>query len=347
MTQPTANSLTAPLLSRRAAVRGLAVTAAAAGLATAAAQSPGPNPGSAADWPAKGRIVRIVVPFPAGSDGLLRLMAQRLAEQTGGSFVVDNKPGAGTLIGAQEVARAPADGYTLLYTVVVTHTQNPHLYRKLPYDPFKDFTPLVQTMRSGTVLVTHPKAPYNTVQELVAYARKNPGKLNYASYSPGSTSHLNAEILKTATGIDAVHVPYKGVVDATRAVMAGDVQLYFDGTATAVENGKAGKIKLLGVAGDKRLSVLPDLPTISEQGVPGIDIVGWQGFFAPGGLPEPVAERIASAVQKVLQLPEITEQIRSQGNEVSGAGPEAFRKIVQNDYERWGQVIRRANIQLD
>lgn len=332
-------------LIRQACQRWAAAGLVGAGLLSLA--SPGFGQGKAVDWPQRGKPVRIVVPFPAGSDGMLRLIAQRLGEQTGGSFIVDNKPGAGTIIGAQDVARAPADGHTLLYTIVVTHTQNPHLYKKLPYDPFRDFTPIVQTVRSGTVLVTHPKAPFNNVQEMVAYAKKNPGVMNFASYSPGSTSHLNGEILKHSTGLDILHVPYKGVSDATRAVMAGDVQLYFDGTASAVENDKAGKLKLLGVAAEKRLTVKPDLPTITEQGVPGIDILGWQGFFAPGGMPAPLAEKIAAAVRQVMQTPELQDMVRLQGNEVSGVGPEAFSKIVRNDHERWGAVIKRTGIQLD
>lgn len=316
-----------------------------AGMAGAA--GPAAAQTAADDWPAKGKVVRVVIPFPAGSDALLRLISQRLTESTGANFVVDNKPGAGTLIGAQEVAHAPADGYTLLYTIVVTHTQNPHLYRKLPYDPFKDFTPILQAVRSGTILTAAPSAPFDTVQELVAYARKHPGKLNYASYSLGSTSQLNAEILKNNMGLDMVHVPYKGSADAQRAVMAGDVQIYFDGTANAVVAAKAGRVKLLGVAGDKRLAVLPDLPTMSEQGVPGIDIVGWQGFFGPGGMPAALAERIATVLRTAVASREIADMVATQGNEVSGAGPDAFAKIVRNDYQRWGEVIRRAGITLD
>lgn len=301
----------------------------------------------AVDWPQKGRVVRLVVPFQAGNDGVLRLIALRLGEMTGGTFVVENKPGAGSIIGALEVAKAPADGHTLLYTVVVTHTQNPHLYKKLPYDPFRDFTPLVQTIHSGTVLVTSPKSPFNNVKELIAYAKSNPGKLNYASYSLGSTSHLNGEILTHNTGTNMVHVPYKGLGDATHAVMSGDVQLYFDGTSSAVESTKAGKLKMLGVASEARLPAVPDVPTISEQGVAGIDIMGWQGIFAPGGMPAPLAERIASAVQKVLALPEVADSVRAQGNAISGAGPEEFKKIIRKDYDRWGVVIRRTGIQLD
>ena len=334
-----------PFLSHLAA--SVAVTA-GLGLGSLGSAPASAQTNSNSDWPVPGRTVRIVVPFPAGgSDGVLRLIAQRLAEQTGGTFILDNKPGAGTIIGSQDVARSAPDGYTLLFTVVVTHTQNPHLYKKLPYDPFKDFTPLIQLVRSGTVLVTHPKAPFNNVQEMVAYAKKNPGKLNYASYSPGSTSHLNGEILKNSTGLDIVHVPYKGVADATRAVMAGDVQLYFDGTATAVEGARGGKVKLLGVAADKRLAVLPDLPTIAEQGVTGIDILGWQGVFGPGNMPAPLAQKISEAFRRAVMSPDISELIRAQGNEVTGTGPEAFAKIVRNDHERWGAVIRRSNISLD
>jgi tripartite-type tricarboxylate transporter receptor subunit TctC len=301
------------------------------------------------DWPIPGKPVRVVVPFTAGSgsDSLMRMVARKVGEETGANIVVDNKPGAGTLIGAQEVARAPADGHTLLNTIVVTHTQNPHLYSKLPYDPFKDFTPVVQLVKSATVLIANKDAPFNTTREMIAYAKAHPGKLNFASYSAGSTSHLNGEILKIRTGIDMVHIAYKGTADATQALMAGDVQVYFDGTATAVEGARAGKFKLLGVAADKRLAVLPDLPTMVEQGVEGLDIVGWQGVFAPGNLPPATAQKIAAAFRRALMSPEIAALVRTQGNEISGAGPEEFARIVRHDYERWGSVIKRVGLKLD
>lgn len=310
------------------------------------------NPANAAspnDWPQAGKPVRVVVPFSAGSgsDGLLRLIAKRVSDQTGANLIIDNKPGAGTFIGAADVAHAPADGHTLLYTIVVTHTQNPHLYNKLPYDAFKDFTPVVQLVRSATVLVANRNAPFNNVREMVSYAKQHPGALNFASYSLGSTSHLNGEILQQRAGIEMVHVPYKGTADATRALLAGDVQVYFDGTSTAVENARAGKVKLLGVAADKRLTVLPDLPTMAEQGVPGLDIVGWQGVFGPGKLPPAIAQKIANAFRTAVEAPDIAELIRAQGNEISGAGPDAFRQIVANDYERWGAVIKRIGLKLD
>lgn len=300
-------------------------------------------------WPAPGKTVRLVVPSQAGggTDVLARLIARKLTELTGGTFVVDNKPGAGTIIGAQDVAKSPNDGHTLLYTFVVTHTQNPHLYKKLPYDPFKDFTPVLQVARSATVLVVRKDSPYNSVQDLVNFARKNPGKLNFASYSQGSTSHLNAEMLQVRSNTQMTHIPYKGTPDATRALLAGDVDFYFDATATAVEGAKAGRFKLLGTATDKRLAVLPELPTMTEQGVEGIDIVGWQGFFAPGNMPAPLTRKVAETLKKALQTPEVVAMINTQGNEVAGAGPEEFARIVKNDYERWGAVIKRLNIKLD
>ena len=301
------------------------------------------------NWPVAGKPITIVVPFPAGSgsDALARMLGQKVTEQTGSPVVIDNKPGAGTLIGAQQVANARSDGYTLLYTIVVTHTQNPHLFEKLPYDPFKDFTPIIQAVRSATVLEANKDAPFDTTQEMIEYARKNPGKLNFGSYSIGSTSHLNGEILKKAAGIDIVHVPYKGTADASRALLAGEVDVYFDGTSTAVQNWKAGKVKLLGPATDKRLAVLPDLPTLAEQGLPGLDIVGWQGLFAPGNLKPELAEKIATVFRKALQSPGIVKMIESNGNEVSGAGPKEYADIVRKDYERWGEVIRGAGIKIE
>lgn len=301
-------------------------------------------------FPIAGKPVRIVVPFPAGSgsDSTARFIAKMLSDELAGHpVVVDNKPGAGTFIGAQEVARAPADGHTLLYTIVVTHTQNPHLYSKLPYDPVKDFTPLTQMVKSATVLIAPPNAPFSTLGELVAYAKAHPGKLSFASFSAGSTSHLNAELLKMRADIDMVHVPYKGTADASRALMAGDVQLYFDGTATAVQAIQGGRAKGLGSATPTRVSALPNLPTIVEQGVPGLDIVGWQGIFGPGNMPPATAKKVADALAKIARSPEMVKLIETQGNEPSGASGAEFAAIVQRDSERWGEVIRAAKIKLD
>jgi tripartite-type tricarboxylate transporter receptor subunit TctC len=330
--------------------KGLRRNALALLVASAALVAAGTAWAQATNWPIPGKPIRIVLPFPAGSgtDGNVRTIAKQLQDQLGGHpVIVDNKPGAGTFIGAQEVARATPDGHTLLYTIVITHTQNPHLYAKLPYDAMKDFTPLTQVMKSATVLVTQASAPYNNIQELVAYAKANPGKLNYASFSAGSTSHLNGELLKMRTGIDIVHVPYKGTPDATRALLAGDVQLYFDGTTTAIAQMKAGKVKALGAATPTRVPVLPDVPTITEQGVPGLDIVGWQALFGPGNMASELAARVAGALRRVVTAPDFVKFVEQQGAQPSGiSGPE-FAAIVKSDHDRWGEVIRNAKIKLD
>ncbi len=269
-----------------------------------------------------------------------------MSDQTGANLIIDNKPGAGTFIGAADVAHAPADGHTLLYTIVVTHTQNPHLYNKLPYDAFKDFTPVVQLVRSATVLVANRNAPFNNVREMVSYAKQHPGALNFASYSLGSTSHLNGEILQQRAGIEMVHVPYKGTADATRALLAGDVQVYFDGTATAVERAR-------------------------RQGQ-----AAWRGGRqAPGGLAGPahdggtgragarhrrLAGRVWARQAAASHRPENRHRIPHRGgiaryrrnDPFAGqrdqrAGPDAFKQIVANDYERWGAVIKRIGLKLD
>ena len=301
-------------------------------------------------WPHPGKAIRIVVPLPAGSgsDVAARLLAKLMSDELKGHpVIVDNKPGASTFIGAQDVARSPADGHTLLYTIVITHTQNPHLYAKLPYDPVRDFTPLTQVMKSATVLIASPNAPFNNLKELVAYAKANPDKLNYASYSPGSTSHLNAELLQMRTGIKMLHVPYKGATDASRALVAGDVQLYFDGTASAVGLIKAGKAKGIGSATPTRVSALPDLPTIQEQGVDGINIVGWQGVFGAGKMSPALTDKVSNVISKASRSKEMLALIETQGNEASGAGAAEFARIVASDSMKWGEVIKAAGIRLD
>ncbi|TAG05000.1 MAG: tripartite tricarboxylate transporter substrate binding protein [Betaproteobacteria bacterium] len=305
---------------------------------------------SAATWPIPGKTIRIVLPFPAGGAGtdmMARLIGKKLSDDVGVPVVVDNKPGASTIIGAQEVAKAAPDGHTLFYTVVITHTQNPHLFAKLPYDPFKDFTPLSQVARSATVLIAGKNAPFDDLKGMIAHAKANPGKLNIASFSAGSTAHINAEMLRIASGVNIAHIPYKGVADAQRALLAGEVQLYFDGTATAVTAIKAGTAKGIAAATDKRISVLPELPTITEQGVAGIDIVGWQGFFGPGGMDPAVTQKISAAIAKIVKSDEITNLIKTQGNEPTGTTADAFQTIVKTDFERWGNVIRRTGIKLE
>ena len=300
-------------------------------------------------FPTPGKTIRIIVPFPPGgqTDIHARLVAPRLAESLGVPVVVENKPGASTALGAQEVARAAADGHTLLYANPTAHTQLPHLVGKLAYDPFADFTPIVRFVRAATVLVAAPGLPAANVRELVAYARANPGKLNYASVSPGSSSHLNAEMLKQQAGIDILHVPYKGSADATRDLFGGQVQLMFDGLATAVTNVRAGRVKALGLADTQRNPALPDVPTFTEQGVPGIDIYGWIGFFGPGSLPRETTARLNAELNRILAQPEVREALRRGGNDPDGGSADDFARTVRDQHDRWGAVIRKLGLRLE
>ena len=324
--------------------RSLMMAAASAGLGLGSF----PMVSSAQSFPISGKPIRIVLPVPPSIlDTTLRLMFDSVSAELGTNLIIDNKPGASTIIAAEDVKRSAPDGHTLLYTFVVTHTQNPHLYSKLPYDPFRDFVPVTQLVRSATVLTAHPKAPFNNIKELVAYAKANKGKVAFGSYGNGTTSHLNGEILQRSANIELIHVPYKGSSEAVKDLIGGVVPMIFDGTQSAVVNIKAGLVKGIGTATDRRIAVLPNLPTISEQGVPGIDIVGWQGLFAPAGTNPAVVERIAAAFQKAVRQKAVTSFIEEAGSEVSGTTPAEFSAIVRKDYDRWGQVIKATGLKFD
>lgn len=324
--------------------RSLVIAAASAGLGLGGFHVAS----KAQSFPVSGKPIRIVLPLPPSIlDTTLRLMFDSVSADLGTNLIIDNKPGASTIIAAEDVKRAAPDGHTLLYTFVVTHTQNPHLYSKLPYDPFRDFIPVTQLVRSATVLTAHPKAPFSNIKELVDYAKANKGKLAFGSYGNGTTSHLNGEILQKSAGIELIHVPYKGSSDAVKDLLGGVIPMIFDGTQSAVVNIKAGLVKGIGTATDRRIAVLPNLPTISEQGVPGIDIVGWQGLFAPAGTNPAVVERIAAAFSKAVRQKSVTSFIEEAGSEVSGTTPSEFASIVRKDYERWGQVIKATGLKFD
>ena len=293
----------------------------------------------AQSFPVAGKPVRIVVPFPPGgqTDIQARALAAKLTVSLGVPVLVENKPGASTIIGAQEVVKSQSDGHTLLYTIAVTAAQNPHLYSKLPFDPLKDLTPVMIAA----------DAPYNTVLEFVAYAKANPGKVNFGSFSAGSTSHLNGELLKQATGIDMVHIPYKGSADASMALLGGHIQMMFDGTTTAIANAKGGKVKLLGYVDKTRLGVLPDVPTMAEAGVPGMDLAGHTQFFGPAALPPEVLLKVNSALVAAMRQPDIVRLFTDGGNEVVAGSPEDHAMTVRDQYQRWGVVIRKLGLKLD
>ncbi|WP_088280417.1 tripartite tricarboxylate transporter substrate binding protein [Ideonella sp. A 288] len=331
--------LTRARFTRRAAAALLLAGSLAALLATPPAQA----------FPTAGKPVRIIVPFPPGgqTDIQARMMAQRLQQSLGVPVLVENKPGASTIIGAQEVVRAAPDGHTLLYTIAITAAQNPHLFSKLPYDGLKDLTPVMFVARSSTVLTVPAAAPYSTLRELVAYAKANPGKLNFGSFSLGSTSHLVGEMLMQQAGIEMVHVPFKGSGDATVALIGNQVQLLFDGPTTAINNAKAGKVKMLAVTDSKPYAALGGVPTMAEAGVPGIDVPGGMQMFGPARMPPDVVAKVNAALAAALKSPEVEKLFIDGGTEILASSAEDHARSVKEQHERWGAVIRKLGLKLD
>jgi tripartite-type tricarboxylate transporter receptor subunit TctC len=320
--------------------RHIALAFAAASLALAGAAH-------AQTFPVPGKPVRIVVPFPAGgqTDVQARAIGQKLAESLGVSVIVENKPGGSTLLGAREVQRAAPDGHTLLYTIA-THVQLPHLYKNPPWDVFTDFTPITTGARSATVLTAHVSAPFNNVAELVAYAKKNPGKLNYASFGTGSTSHLNGALFRQLAGIEIVHVPYKGSGEAMKDHLAGVVELFFDGPTTAISNAATGRVKLIAAAAETRYAALPDLPTMREQGYD-IGMWGYLWFWGPTGMPPATVDALYRHLAKAIQSPDIRELFAKGGSEASGMPPAEMAREAKSLSDRWGAVIREVGVRLE
>jgi tripartite-type tricarboxylate transporter receptor subunit TctC len=298
-------------------------------------------------FPIAGKPVRIVVPFPPGgqTDIQARAIAQKMGEALGAGVIVENKPGGSTLIGAREVQKAPPDGHTLLYTIAI-HVQLPHLYRSAPWDAFRDFTPVTTGARSATVLTAHAAAPFNTVQELVSYARANPGKLNYASFGTGTTSHLNAELFKRLAAIDIVHVPYKGSGDAMKDHLTGAVQLFFDGPTTAISNAKTGRVKLIATAAETRKAALPDLPTMREAGYD-VGMWGYLWFWGPGGMASETLEALHRQLARAIDHPEVKDLFAKGGSEAMALPPREMMRVSRDLDERWGRIIRDLGVKLD
>ncbi len=302
---------------------------------------------TAQTFPIPGKPIRIVVPFPPGgqTDIQARAIAQKVNETPGMSVIVDNRPGASTLIGAREVQNAPADGHTLLYTIS-THVQIPHLYKTPPWDALKDFTPITAGARSATVLTVHVSMPFNDVKGLVAYAKANPGKLNFASFSPGSSSHLNGERFKRQAGIDIVHVPYKGSGDAMKDHLSGIVQLFFDGPTTSISNSRSGRVKMLAHAAETRMASVPDLPTMREQGYD-VGYWGYLWFWGPAGMPAATVETLYQHLSKAIKHPDVVKLFADGGSEASGMTPAEMARAARELSERWGEVIREVGVKLD
>ncbi len=295
------------------------------------------------------RTIRLVVPFPAGgtTDILARAAAQKLTESLGEPVVVDNRPGAAGNIGSDIVAKSAPDGYTLLMGTVGTHAINPGLYSKMPYDHVKDFTPIVLVAAVPNVLVVNPSVPVNSVGDLIKLAKAKPGAINFASSGSGTSIHLSGELFKTMSHVDMTHVPYKGSSPALTDLMGGQVQVMFDNLPSSLALIKAGKLRAVAVTSLKRAPALPDVPTISESGLPGFEASSWFGILGPAGTPPPVVARINSEVNKWLQSPEAREQLLAQGAEAAGGTPENFASHIRAETDKWAKVVKASGAKVD
>jgi tripartite-type tricarboxylate transporter receptor subunit TctC len=292
------------------------------------------------------RAVRFVVPFPAGggTDIFARLIGKRLSETMGQQFVIDNRAGASGIIGCEQVARAPGDGYTLLMGTTGTHTTNPAVFTKLPYHPLKDFTPVSLVAESPFVLLVHPSLPVSNVAELVALAKRRPGELTYGSSGVGSSSHLGFELFNMMAGITTVHVPYKGLPPATADTIAGNLTMTWDSITASGPFIRSGRVRALGIGSAKRSPLLPDLPTIAEAGLPGYELGSWYGIFAPAGTPAEIVRRLHTEILRALESNGMKEHFTALGAQPIGSTPEEFALVLQRDLEKWARVAREANV---
>lgn len=294
------------------------------------------------------RAVRVIVPFApgGGSDTYARVMATRLPEAFGQQVLVDNRPGGNTVIGAELAARAAPDGYTLFLSTNGTVAINPSLYKKLPYDPVKDFAPVTLVGVGPNVLVVHPSLPAKSVNELIALARAHPGKLSYASSGSGGAPHLAGELFKSMAGVDMVHVPYKGASPATIALLAGHVQVMFAGLGPGIAHIKSGRLRGLGVASAKRNQALPELPAIGEY-LKGYEASSWFAIFVPAGTPRDVIAKLNAEITRVMARKDVHQQLMAQGYEAATGTPEQLADLLRQDTVRWAAVIKSAGITAD
>jgi tripartite-type tricarboxylate transporter receptor subunit TctC len=323
--------------SRRALIKFAAGSSLCTALATQIAHA------QANVFPQPGRPVRLLVGLAAGGalDGQARAIAQHMVQHMGLQVVVENKPGASMMLSAQEVMRANPDGHTLLFAPSSIFAQNPHTLLNVPYDPFKDFTPITMATRGPLVLTLHPSVPATSVKELISWAKANPGKLTFASFGMGTSSHVYAEAFMKAAGIEGVHVPYKGTADVVRDLFEGRVQAYFDAAPTAIQNAKNGRVRMLGVAAPARVPAIPDVPTISEQGIAGIDLTSWIAIVGPAGMPADVVMKVNSMLAQALNAPAVKEIIARGAYETSPSTPAQLSADMRSAYERWGAMIKQ------
>lgn len=297
-------------------------------------------------WPAK--PVRVIVPLAAGGTGdtLARMVSEEMAKILGQPFVVENRPGSGGVIGTEQVAKSAPDGYTLL-SVSPSHVIHPALRPKVAYDPIRDFEPITVIANTHQILVGHPSVPAANVAELVAYARKNPGKLNYGSAGTGSATHLNMEMFKQMTGTFIVHIPYRGSTQARQDLVAGEVQLAVDGLLPTLPLIRAGRLKAFGLTSSRRSAAAPDIPTLAEAGIAGYASDTWYGLMAPAGTPKEIVAALHSAAVRAINVPSVRERLTQQGAELVGNTPEEFRRLLERERALWAQVVKRSGATLD
>ena len=302
----------------------------------------------AAAQPYPTKPVRIVVPFAPGgpADIYARVVGEKLQGVLGQSFVVENKPGAGSIIGTDAVAKSVPDGYTLLM-MSNTHTVNESLVPDKPFQLMRDFVPVAPVNYSDLVLVVHPSVPANNLRELIALAKSKPGALNYASSGTGTPYHMAGELFKAMAGVDILHVPYKGSSGARTDTLGGQVQMMFDAITTMAPNVQAGKLKALGTSGSARSAVLPDVPTVSEAGVPGYDAVIWLGIMAPAATPRPVVERLNAEITKIVNAPEMKAAWGRQGAIAMSMTPDEFARFMRDDIDKWARIVKISGAKPD
>ena len=303
--------------------------------------------GAAAEFP--DRPIHLIVPQAAGSatDTLARLLAAALGDELGQQIIVDDRPGGALTVGLDLTAKSAPDGYTLCMGPIGALAITPHMVEHLPYDIEHDFQPIALVTRGHLLLAVSPTTPFQSVKELIDYARQNPGKLLNASSSNGSPGHVGGELFKFMTGTDIVHVPYKGGAPAINDLIAGRVQLMFESLNSIASFARSGAVRPLAVSGDHRSPAFPDLPTIAEAGVPGYSAPTWSGVIAPAGLPRPIVDRLNAAVNKALQSPAFKERIDTIGDAPAGGTPEQFAALIASDSKKWGEVIKRAGIKFE
>ena len=298
--------------------------------------------------PYPSKPIRIVVPFApgGGTDLTARLVGQRVSERTGQPVVIDNRPGAGTMLGTELTLKSPPDGYTFMIASA-SHAINPSLYRKVNYDPIRDFAPISLAISFPFVIAVHPGVAVRNVKELIAYAKANPGRLTYASSGTGATNHLAGELFKTMAGIDLLHVPYKGGGPAMNDTIGGQVSMIFGTVLETMPQVRAGKLRGLAVSSGKRAAFAPDLPSASEDGLPGFDVTGWYAFLAPAGIDRAVLTRLNQEITAALTAPELKEKLLALGAEPWPTTPQKAQEFIAAEVVRWGTLIKGARITAD